>query len=370
MIIDIEELLSSVPAIQLPGVRIGFPDDATPLQIVNRESLCKCLERALCDFREARGKSDFLVSATVNTYRREVWVRFVLRVPRQERGGQIEPALEPAFRVLRTELTVNGGSLHYYGGDCFFDMTFPFQAFQRDDSLKIDHLPWEDQYRQLLQRASWMSLRRRVYRFSALAQAFAKRCDARRISQVLVPSVGLCVHPWLFADFGLSVFATDTSRSALAALSEPNRWPQLYSHPAYERWGIQESASYATQGNPDHFDRFPDLADLRRRNSLRQRITFSLSDWAALPLAKGSVDAIFATNALPREKPVERRRVLEEWIRVVRAGGLIFIAQHNFYDPEVEQLLQTAGWVEANILGREDSVQSGLTNFELQYSSG
>src|SRR5262249_26319910 len=161
---------------------------------------------------------------------------------------------------------------------------------------------------------------------------------------------GLCVHPWLFADHGLSVVATDAAGSALAALSEPDSWLRLYSRVAFERWDIAESASYATQGNPDHFARMPDLEDRGVRESVRQRITFALSDWADLPLGGGSIDAIFATNALPRESSAEQLRVLKEWFRVVRPGGVVFIAQHNFFDADIEPALQDAGWVEANIL--------------------
>jgi SAM-dependent methyltransferase len=209
-----------------------------------------------------------------------------------------------------------------------------------------------------------------VFRFSNLAESFAARCVALGLSRVLIPSVGLCVHPWLFANHGLSAVATDAAASSLAALSEPERWPRLYSRAAFERWDIAESASFATQGNPDHFERMPDLEDQRVRESLRQRISFAVNDWADLHLRAGGVDAIFATNALPRESSVEQLHVLKEWVRVVRPGGLVFIAQHNFFDADVEPVLRDAGWVNTNVLGGERPNQPGATGFQIHYSSG
>jgi chemotaxis methyl-accepting protein methylase len=209
-----------------------------------------------------------------------------------------------------------------------------------------------------------------VFRFSNLAESFAARCVEFGLSRVLIPSVGLCVHPWLFADRELSVVATDAAESALAALSEPERWFRLYSRAAFERWDIAQSASYASQGNPDYFEQMPDLENRNVRETLRHRITFAQDDWADLPLACGSVDAIFATNALPRESSSEQLRVLKEWIRVVRPGGLVFIAQHNFFDSDVEATLRGAGWVAANILGGERPAQLGATGFQIRYSSG
>lgn len=38
------------------------------------------------------------------------------------------------------------------------------------------------------------------------------------LTKVLVPSVGLCVHPWLFADCGMHVIATDIAATALASI--------------------------------------------------------------------------------------------------------------------------------------------------------
>ena len=138
----------------------------------------------------------------------------------------------------------------------------------------------------------------------------------------------------------------------------------------------EELEAYAARPYEDvveeliHPERMPDLEDRATRESLRQRITFANSDWADLPLESKSVDAIFATNALPRESSAEQLRVLKEWIRVVRPSGLVFIAQHNFFDSDVGPTLRDAGWEEANILGGERPTQLGAAGFEMFYSSG
>ena len=197
-----------------------------------------------------------------------------------------------------------------------------------------------------------------------------RQCVAAGLSTVLVPSVGLCVHPWLFADHGLTVTATDIAGSALAAVSEPHRWARLYSRAAFERWDIAESASYASQGNPHRFARMPDLEAADVREALRQRIAIAAATWDDLPLASGSVDALFATNALPRTSASDQRRVLNEWVRVVKPGGAAFIAQHNFVHSEIEAVLQDAGWTEVNWMAGECPAQAGTTGFQVYYSSG
>lgn len=370
MNIDIKDLLASVQALQSSGVRIGLPDDPTPVDIADPRRLSTCLDEALRTFRSLRSGTDYLVSAEVNTFHRTVCVRFVQRGPSHDRNGKVEPALVPPFRALRAAVAKGGGNLHYWGGNNYFDVSLPFRGPMREEFPEVDHLPWDERYRYLLERAAWESLRGMVFRFSNLAESFAAQCVEFGVSRLLIPSVGLCVHPWLFAEHGLSVIATDAAGAALDALSNPDRSPRLFSQAAFERWDIAESASYATQGNPDRFDRMPDLEDQAVRESLRQRIRFALADWADLPLASGSIDAIFATNALPRESAAERLRVLNEWVRLVRPGGVVFIAQHNFFDSDIESMLQNAGWVGANILKGERPSQSGAIGFQIRYSSG
>jgi SAM-dependent methyltransferase len=367
--IDIKDLLGSIQAIRTPSARIGIPDDSTLVDIADPQRLFCCLDEALCAFRDLRGGADYLVSAEVNTYNRAVWIRFVQAGPCQNRG-QVEPALDPSFHALRAAIGTSRGKLDYWGGNNYFDISLPFRGPMRESFPEVKHLPWNERYRNLLDRATWESLRGMVFRFSNLAETFAARCGECGASRILIPSVGLCVHPWLFADHGLSVVATDAARTALDVLAEPERWPRLYSRAAFERWDIAESARFATQGNPDHFEWMPDLGDRAVRESLGQRVTFFPSDWGDLPLEARSVDAIFATNALPRESSAERLQVLNEWARVIRPGGLAFIAQHNFVESDVESILFAAGWIEADILGSGRPAQSCVTRFQMYHSSG
>lgn len=370
MKIDIDNLLGPVRMLRSPGTRIGWPDDPAPVRVAAPRGFAAKLDAALSAFRDSRRGGSYLVSAEVNTYHREVWIRFVQPGPCVDRGGLVEPALEPAFQSLRAATAQNGGGLHYWGGNNYFDVSLPFRGPMREEFPEVAHLPWDERYRELLGRATGASLRGMVYRFSNLAEAMAGRCARLLVSRVLIPSVGLCVHPWLFADHGLDVIATDAAASALAVLSEPFRHPELFSRAAFERWDIAQSASYASQGNPEQFARMPDLQNRAVRMSLGRRITFELADRTHLPLEDGSIDAIFATNALPRDSALERRRVLEEWGRAVRAGGIVFIAQHNFSGSDVEPIMRDAGWVEADILGGERPARSGATAFQIRYSSG
>ncbi len=370
MQIDVKSLIGSLPALQAPGTRIGWPDDPTPVNVFSPQRFAAALDAALAAFRDLRPGPAYLVDVGVNSYHRSVGMRFVLPGPCVDRNGQVELPLKPAFPSLRDAARRNGGDLHYWGGNNYFDVSLPFCGPIRQAFPKVEHLPWDERYRRQLEQGTWESLREKVFRFSNLAELFASRCIEGHLSQVLIPSVGLCVHPWLFAEHGLSVIATDIAPSALEALADPARWPRIYSRAAHERWDITEFASYASQGNPDHFTRMPALDDQGARKSLRQRIGFLVADWANLPLANASVDALFATNALPRESAAEQRRVLQEWVRVVRSGGLVLIAQHNFFDSEVASVLLAAGWVEANILAGEQPIQSGTTAFQIRYSSG
>jgi SAM-dependent methyltransferase len=366
----VNDLLGGVEAIQRPGTRIGCPDEPTSVSIRDPQRFARALNEALVAFDQLRSDSPYLVDAHVNTYHSTVGIRFVKPGPDIERSGQIEPSLEVSFRSLRSVVKQNGGDLHYWGGTNFLDVSLPFHGPMREAFPDVEHLPWDERYRCLLERATWESLRRMVFRFSNLAESFAARCVELRASRVLVPSVGICVHPWIFADRGLGVVATDAAASAISAVADPGRWPRLYSRAACERWDIGQAASYASQGNPARFASMPELADHAVRESLGQRIKFVLADWADIPLERSGVDAVFATNALPRNSAAERVAVLKEWIRVVRPGGIAFIAQHNFLERDVESVLLDAGWRQANILGAERMADNETTRFQVYYSSG
>jgi len=190
------------------------------------------------------------------------------------------------------------------------------------------------------------------------------------MTTVLVPSVGLCVHPWLFAGNGLTVTATDSAATALAALSEPGRHPNLYSSAAHERWDIAACASYATVPHPDHFDGMPALEDEGVREDLRHRITFAVADWRRLPVPAGSAGLVFATNAVPRDSEVERVAVLEEWVRVLRPGGVLYIAQHHAGDWGVEPFFLDRGFAEVDFLGGDQLPDGVRGGFQIRYSSG
>jgi hypothetical protein len=265
----------------------------------------------------------------------------------------------------------DGGDVHYWGGNNYLDVSLPCSHLGREDFLEVKDLPWDERYRVRLERESWSSLRHAVFRFSNLAATLADRCVARGVTTVLVPSVGLCVHPWLFADRGLTVTATDSAPSALAALSDPGRHPNLYSSAAHERWDIAACASYAMIPQPDHFDGMPALEDDRVREALLHRVTFAVADWAQVPISAGTMDLVFATNAVPRDSAAERVAVLEEWVRVLRPGGVVFIAQHHAaIDWGMESFLHERGFVEVDALGGDRVPAGPRGGFQVRHSSG
>jgi ubiquinone/menaquinone biosynthesis C-methylase UbiE len=122
-------------------------------------------------------------------------------------------------------------------------------------------------------------------------------------------------------------------------------------------------------GHPHGFDPMPELQRAEVREDLLQRIRFEQSDWAQLPLADGSVDVVFATNALPRGNDALRVDVLKEWTRVIRPGGLVFCTMHN--DPG----LDPGGFFEKRGLVRIDALRgetgpAGANTFQHYLSSG
>jgi hypothetical protein len=368
--IDIKELLGSVPALRALDTRIGWPEDPTVVRVADPQRFAASFDAALRAFHEFRRGASTLLDVDINSYHKSVWVRFVQHCARRESNGEMEAALRPAFRALRAVAVKNGGNLHYWGGNKYFDVLLPYRGPIREEFPDVEHLPWDEHYRCLLDRAAWRSLREMVFRFSKLAESVAARCSDFQMSSVLIPSVGLCIHPWLFANCGLSVAATDSSGTALAALSEPARWPRMFSRVAYDRWNISKCASHASIPHPDYFTKMPVFEDQRVREELHQRITFARADWASLPLKSGSVDVLFATNAIPRESPRERIGVIREWVRVVRPGGVAFIAQHNPPDWHLGTFFQDHGWVETDVLGGERPIQTNTTGFQIRYSTG
>jgi hypothetical protein len=372
MRIDVRDLLHSVPGIRAPGTRVGLPDGPTVVEVAHPDRFAASLDAAMRAFRELRPGTQTLVSADVNSYRKEVWIR-VLQNGRsdRDRNGGVEESLAPSLDSLRAVAERSRGGVHYWGGNNYLDVSLPYPNPDREDFLEVKQLSWNERYRVQLERESWESLQHMVFRFSNLAATLADLCLARGMATVLVPSVGICVHPWLFASRGLTVTATDVAGTALAALSEPGCHPNLYSSAAYERWDTSTCASFAMIPHPDHFDGMPALEDDCVREALRHRIAFVVADWARLPVPAGTIDLVFATNAIPRDSGAERVAVLEEWVRVLRPGGVAYIAQHHAGgDWGVESFFRERGFVEGDFFGGEQPHEGVRGGFQIRYSSG
>ena len=272
---DIRDLLQRVTTLNAAGTRLGWPDEPTMVAVASCEEFVAALDAALQAFSIVRPKGDFLVDADVNCIHGELWVRFVKDVEPGHGNGKIETPLVNSFATLGDVMASLGGKMHYWGGNNYFDLSFPYDGPMREAFPEVGHLPWDAQYRQLFARATWDELRHKVFRFCDLAEKFAHRCSTSNKKSVLVPSVGVCVHPWMFADAGLSVTATDASQFALDVVAAPQNWPLVYSPAAKNRWDIAQSGSYATQGNPEGFQRIPDLTVPEIIKQLGARITFA-----------------------------------------------------------------------------------------------
>lgn len=123
--------------------------------------------------------------------------------------------------------------------------------------------------------------------------------------------------------------------------------------------------------HPDHFDGMPPLEVDHVREALRQRISFLHADWANLPILDCSVDLVFATNALPRGSDAERVAVFDEWVRVLRPCGVVYIAQHHAgADWGLESLLLERGLCASDFLRGEGPPKGWRGAFQIRYSSG
>lgn len=220
-----------------------------------------------------------------------------------------------------------------------------------------------------LARTSWSSLRDEAFRFCDLAARIADWAFTADATRVLVPSVGLCVHPWLFAHHSLAVVATDISRTALETLKWPERLPKMYGRQAKDRWDLHEAALYGGD-HPHRFELVPNLDDPATASQLRERINFAQCDWADLPVEDASVDVIFATNALPRDDEERTRRVFAEWARVIRPRGLVFTAMHNARGATATAYFESLGWMRVSALRGEAAPNTDKPLFEEYLSSG
>lgn len=368
-LIDIQELLLRVPRLQQPNLRIGWPDEPAQIAVADLQQFPALLDAALSAFESLR-PGELLVDVDVNDIRSEISVSFVKGTSGKHGDGNRELVLCDVFDALGAWMKLSRGELSYWGGNNYFNLSFPFDGWVRESFPDVDGLTWDERYRLLFQRATWESLRSMVFRNCNLAEQFSKQCKGWNFRNVLIPSVGVCVHPWMFAHLGLQVMATDVSPFAIRTLSAPHELPRIYSYTARERWDISQSASYASQGNPERFSDLPDLASEVSVNNLAKLLSLQVADWTRLPIADVSVDAIFATNALPRDSSAELIAVLQEWNRVLRPGGVAFIAQHNFFSADLDEVLKELGWENGPLLNGWRPADKNRKGCQTYYSSG
>jgi ubiquinone/menaquinone biosynthesis C-methylase UbiE len=77
---------------------------------------------------------------------------------------------------------------------------------------------------------------------------------------------------------------------------------------------------------------------------------FVLSENGKIPAENGAFDAVFASCVFHHVLPSEQPRVFEELWRVLRAGGLIFIYEHNPWNPLVVRVVRSCPFDENAIL--------------------
>jgi hypothetical protein len=373
MKIDVRDLLSPLRAIEEPPTRVGFLDHPALVEIDNPDEFIAALVAAVRDLHTLYPDNAAVVFADVPAERNSLWIWIC-----QRQGLDLEeldkvqiPPPGPGVAPLQAVAERNGGGLRYDGWRQYLILWLPFPNTWPKGTQVDRKLPWDERYRSQLEgeRPDW--IRFEVFRFSKLAAPLADRCAACGMNNVLVPSVGICVDPWLFASRGLTVTATDSARSALTALSDPARYPLLYSLAAYERWDAEMSRTYKLIPHPYHFDGMPELENEQLRETLRRKITFVLADWARLPVPSDSIDLIFATNAIPRDFRQEWWKVLDEWARVVRRGGILYIAQHNVLEKDaIESPILERGFVKCDFLGGESPPAGARGGFQMRYTSG
>lgn len=326
------------------NLAVGWPDDEVDLAIERPTRLQDGLRRRLALFRAVSPEVPVVVDLDLSDSRRSLVLRMVSVTDGPD--GPRDAARELALR-----------------------MELPIRAVGERIGHRQHHPPldppvessdWEAHYRQKLARASWGALRAEAYRFCHLATRVAEWACEAGAARVLVPSVGLCAVPWLFAARGLAVTVTEISPTALGTVRHPDRLPLLYGAGAKVRWDIREAAIYGGS-NPERFEGMPDLANAATVAELGRRIEWLEADWQALPIEADGIDVVFATNALPRGAAIERRRVTQEWARVVRPGGLVFCTMHNPPRETAGPTLSALGWEEIDALGDRASARVRTT---------
>lgn len=237
---------------------------------------------------------------------------------------------------------------------------------------RLEELSWAARYTLLLRETPWRDLREDAYRWSFLAERLASYATRHGLRTALCCSVGLNVDPWLLAAAGLRVVALDEAWPAVEATAHPGRLPRLYSD-AKERWDIRQTHTYSGHVNPEAFDRMPDLARPEVVAELSARTLWLHADQGRLPLPTASIDLIFTCNALPRgDEPAPRTVLLDEWLRVLRPGGLVFLAMHNARGicREVRGLLTDRGLAEVSVRAPDGPAPGPRGAFAIFASSG
>jgi hypothetical protein len=78
------------------------------------------------------------------------------------------------------------------------------------------------------------------------------------------------------------------------------------------------------------------------------------------------VSTLYSRRTLcPALQSTNRVKVLWEWQRVVRPGGAVFIAQHNFIDAELESILRNSGWTQTDLLRGVRPDSADATGFQI-----
>ena len=372
---DFSDFLKTLHSLQREGVRIGFPDTFAPVALADAHQLSAAVDDAIFAFQKLRG-GHTIVNANDNSYRETVSMRVKQLAKGDSRqNGVVESQVSEQMAKLRALLVREQGKLGYWGGNNFFSIEIPLSDLNslREFRPDTEGLSWNEQYELKLARASWASLRSEAFRNCNQAAMVAERFDSSSVPTVYIPSVGICVHPWIFADRGFQVIASDISSAAIQTVSQPHNFPRIYSRQSYDRWDISAICTwgYDTEGfHPEYFSGMPDLGSTDQYASLANRISFSCCDWADVPVPDGSVDLIFAVNALPRTSNDDLERVLADWIRALRSGGCIFIAQHHpDHGVDLDSFFQGCGLIPCSIRkGRFPSTGSG--GYQLYFSSG
>ncbi|MHC5080577.1 MAG: hypothetical protein ACYTHN_16325 [Planctomycetota bacterium] len=389
--VELGKLMKDAVA-DLPGVRAAWPEEPQWIALRKREELTEVFRDVVRRFQSVDTVSEVLVSAGIHgvlEHPLSVSIRGV--EPSKKDPGlepdsrDLSPGVSVALKTLGRIVRAEGGEYSHSGG-----LTCSIHFHRARLSAKPTRfvlLPkpkdWEERYRLQLDLLCWSMLRSGVFRFAHEAERVADWASVRRLKSVFCPAVGLCIDPWLFAHLGFHVWACDTAPIAIEVLSRPDLHPQIYGSEAREQWDVDKASSYAGGVNPDAFETMLFLEEKEFVEERGERITFNTEDRRGDFIDVGSIDVIFACNALPREEVSEATRpalvaLLESWVRCLNPEGLLFIHVHNAYDvwSEAREYLLTRGLRETSVLPhpgadlKDGSGKGTSPHFQIIGSSG